>query len=104
MINFLQWATLCDAFLVEAEWFASGNLPSAKEYLRNGALSCGVHVALAHIFFLLGQGINKQTELLLDSNPGIVSSTATILRLCDDLGSAKVTQKHHFPFEIIERK
>lgn len=95
IIFFSQWATLCDAFLVEAEWFACSHLPSAKEYLENGAVSSGVHVVLAHIFFLLGQGINKETVQLLNSNPGIVSSTASILRLSDDLGSAKVIQKHY---------
>ncbi|KAA0056907.1 (3S,6E)-nerolidol synthase 1-like [Cucumis melo var. makuwa] len=79
----------CEAFLVEAEWFASGHFPSAKEYLENGAVSSGVHVVLEHIFFLLGQGINNKTLQLLDTNPATVSSTASILRLSDDLGSAK---------------
>lgn len=75
---------------MEAEWFASGHFPSAKEYLENGTVSSGVHVVLAHIFFLLGQGINNKTLQLLNTNPGIVSSTASILRLSDDLGNAKV--------------
>ncbi|CAK7351761.1 unnamed protein product [Dovyalis caffra] len=82
------WARLCNAFLVEARWFASGKLPSAEEYLKNGIVSSGVHV-LVHIFFLLGQGISKEKVELIDHNPGIISSTATILRLWDDLGSAK---------------
>ncbi|XP_023542184.1 (3S,6E)-nerolidol synthase 1-like [Cucurbita pepo subsp. pepo] len=90
-INSLQksWAKLCDAFLVESEWFVSGYSPSAKEYLRNGAVSSGVHVVLVHAFFLLGQTINHETVKLLDNDPEIISSTATILRLQDDLGSAK---------------
>ncbi|XP_021294536.1 (3S,6E)-nerolidol synthase 1 [Herrania umbratica] len=83
------WATLCRAFLVEARWFASGKLPKAKEYLENGITSSGVHTVLVHIFFLLGQGLNNQNVELIDSNPGMISSTATILRLWDDLGSAK---------------
>ncbi|KAE8652684.1 (3S,6E)-nerolidol synthase 1 [Cucumis sativus] len=84
-----SWTSLCEAFLVEAEWFASGHFPSAKEYLENGEVSSGVHVVLEHTFFLLGQGINNKTLQLLDTNPAIVSSTASILRLSDDLGSAK---------------
>ncbi|XP_017979010.1 PREDICTED: (3S,6E)-nerolidol synthase 1 [Theobroma cacao] len=83
------WATLCRAFLVEARWFASGKLPKAKEYLENGITSSGVHIVLVHIFFLLGQGLNNQHVELIDNNPGMISSTATILRLWDDLGSAK---------------
>ncbi|TMW83176.1 hypothetical protein EJD97_002621 [Solanum chilense] len=48
------WANLCNAFLKEAKWFASGELPTTDEYLKTMA-----------------------------------SSVATILRLWDDLGSAK---------------
>lgn len=81
---------MCNAFLVEAKWFASGDVPNADEYLKNGILSSGVHAVLVHLFFLLGQDITKENVELLDSNPGIIYSTAKILRLWDDLGSAKV--------------
>ncbi|KAL7212018.1 hypothetical protein ACSBR2_014805 [Camellia fascicularis] len=83
------WASLCNAFLVEAKWFASGHLPKPEEYLKNGVISSGVHVVLVHMFFLLGHNITKQNVNLVNDNPGIVTSTATILRLWDDLGSAK---------------
>lgn len=83
------WGSLCNAFLTEAKWFASGHLPKAEEYLENGIVSSGVHLGLVHIFFLLGRGITNETVQLIDSNPPVVSSIATILRLWDDLGSAK---------------
>ncbi|RVW86365.1 putative terpene synthase 13 [Vitis vinifera] len=83
------WASLCNAFLVEAKWFASGHVPKAEEYLKNGAVSSGVHVVLVHLFFLLGHCITKDNVDLVDDFPGIISSTATILRLWDDLGSTK---------------
>ncbi|KAG8634414.1 hypothetical protein MANES_17G030605v8 [Manihot esculenta] len=83
------WTSLCNAFLVEAKWFASGDVPNADEYLKNGILSSGVHAVLVHLSFLLGQDITKENVELLDSNPGIIYSTAKILRLWDDLGSAK---------------
>ncbi|XP_052289239.1 (3S,6E)-nerolidol synthase 1-like isoform X1 [Citrus sinensis] len=83
------WGSLCNAFLIEAKWFASGHLPKAEEYLENGIVSSGVHLVLVHIFFLLGHGITNETVQLIDSNPPIVSSVATILRIWDDLGSAK---------------
>lgn len=84
------WASLCNAFLMEAKWFASGHLPEAEEYLKNGVVSSGVHVLLVHLFFLLGQDITKESlDLIHDENNGIIRSTATILRLWDDLGSAK---------------
>ncbi|CAK7350845.1 unnamed protein product [Dovyalis caffra] len=84
-----QWKKLCNAFLVEAKWFALGKLPKAEEYLRNGIVSSGVHVVLVHMFFLLGQGINKETVDFVDGIPAIISYTAMILRLWDDLGTAK---------------
>ncbi|KAI4296531.1 hypothetical protein L6164_036481 [Bauhinia variegata] len=83
------WASLCKAFLVEAEWFASGKLPEAEEYLQNGIVSSGVHVVLVHIFFLLGEGITEEKVKIIDTIPGVISSSATILRLWDDLGSAE---------------
>ncbi|GMY37119.1 (3S,6E)-nerolidol synthase 1-like [Fagus crenata] len=82
------WASLCNAFLVEAQWFASGHSPKSEEYLKNGVISSGVHVVLVHIFFLLGQDITRETTDLIDSIPDIIFSSATILRLWDDLGSA----------------
>ncbi|KAA3478839.1 (3S,6E)-nerolidol synthase 1 [Gossypium australe] len=91
-INSLRkaWSTLFRAFLVEARWFNSENVPKANEYLENGIISSGVHIVLVHIFFLLGIGlINDQNVELIDNNPSIISSVATILRLWDDLGSAK---------------
>ncbi|KAF5475548.1 hypothetical protein F2P56_007346 [Juglans regia] len=84
------WASLCNAFLVEAQWFALGQSPKSKDYLENAIVSSGVHVVLVHTFFLLGQRITEETEDLVENMPGIISSPATILRLWDDLGSAMV--------------
>ncbi|KAG2689680.1 hypothetical protein I3760_09G149800 [Carya illinoinensis] len=83
-----MWASLCNAFLVEAQWFALGQSPKSKDYLGNAIVSSGVHVVLVHTFFLLGQRINEETEDLVENMPGIISFPATILRLWDDLGSA----------------
>ncbi|KAK7319569.1 hypothetical protein RJT34_04292 [Clitoria ternatea] len=83
------WKSLCEAFLVEAKWFASGNLPCAEEYLKNGIVSSGVHIVMVHAFFLLGHGLTKENVQIMDRNPAIISSPATILRLWDDLGNAE---------------
>ncbi|XP_028805341.1 (3S,6E)-nerolidol synthase 1 [Neltuma alba] len=83
------WGRLCEAFLIEAEWFASGKIPSAEEYLKNGIVSSGVHIVMVHIFFLLGQGITNESVQKIDCTPTIIASTATILRLWDDLGTAE---------------
>lgn len=65
-------------------------MPKADEYLKNGIISSGAHVVLVHMFFLLGEGTNKESANIVDDCPGIITSVATILRLWDDLGSAKV--------------
>ncbi|KAK1426562.1 hypothetical protein QVD17_15238 [Tagetes erecta] len=80
-----SWVTLCEAFLLEAKWFASRHIPKSDEYLKNGMVSSGVQVFLVHMFFLLGDGVCKENANLIDNNHGIVSSVSKILRLSDDL-------------------
>ncbi|CAI9279798.1 unnamed protein product [Lactuca saligna] len=83
------WINLFEAFLVEAKWFASGHLPNADEYLRNGIVSSGAEVVTVHMFFLLGCATNEDSATIIKDNPGITFCLAKILRLWDDLGSAK---------------
>ncbi|XP_031128625.1 (3S,6E)-nerolidol synthase 1-like [Ipomoea triloba] len=79
------WASLCNAFLTEAKWFASGHSPRAEEYLKNGITSSGIPMVLTNLFFLLGYGESTGTTDV----EGIISSVAAILRLLDDLGTAE---------------
>ena len=53
-------------------------------------MSSGVHLVMLHVYYLLGEEITTGKVELIESIPKIVSSAATILRLWDDLGSAKV--------------
>ena len=76
---------------------SSGQSPSAEEYLKNGVVSTGVHVTLTHVFFLLGEAISKETVELFDEDLDIISSSATVLRLWDDMGSAKVSLINYVP-------
>lgn len=93
----MQWASLCNAFLVEAKWFASKETPKAEEYLKNGIVSSGVHVVLIHSFFLLGLGASQMENTIISEDiSGIVSSVAAILRLWDDLGTAQVMNVFFF--------
>lgn len=82
--------TLCNAFLVEAKWFASGHIPKADEYLKNGMVTSGIQVFLVHMFFVIGDGKSNEHAGLISDNHAIISSVSTILRLWDDLGSAQV--------------
>ncbi|XP_021987716.1 (3S,6E)-nerolidol synthase 1 [Helianthus annuus] len=80
-----SWATLFDAFLVEAKWFASGHIPKSEEYLKNGLITIGVQVFLVHMFFLLGDGNTEEKANLIDNNHEIVSSVSNIFRISNDL-------------------
>ncbi|XP_031127000.1 (3S,6E)-nerolidol synthase 1-like [Ipomoea triloba] len=86
-IDYLKkaWTSLCNAFLTEAKWFASGHSPKADVYLKNGIISSGIPMVLTNLFFLLGYGESTGTTDI----EGIISSVAAILRLLDDLGTAK---------------
>ncbi|KAL9688822.1 hypothetical protein QQ045_033246 [Rhodiola kirilowii] len=90
MFCFLQWADLCNAFLLEAKWFANNHLPAPEEYLKNGTVSSGAYILLVHLFFLKGENMTSSSiDDLTDYSQGMSNSVATIFRLCDDLGSAK---------------
>ncbi|KAK4399009.1 Tricyclene synthase Oc15, chloroplastic [Sesamum angolense] len=82
-----SWANLCNAFLVEAKWLASGDLPAADRYLENGKVTTGAYVVLVHVFFLLDLG--KEGAIHLNNVLPLISNVATILRLSDDLGNAE---------------
>ncbi|KAJ0438606.1 putative (3S,6E)-nerolidol synthase [Helianthus annuus] len=70
-------------------------MPMADDYLKNGMVSTGAHVVIVHLFFLLGGGTNKESAIIINDNK-ISSCLAKILRLWDDLGSAKdVNQDGH---------
>uniref|UniRef100_A0A0A9BM36 TPS3 n=1 Tax=Arundo donax TaxID=35708 RepID=A0A0A9BM36_ARUDO len=91
-INHLKkaWAVLFDGFMVEAKWLATDQVPTAVDYLRNGVVTSGVPLAFAHVFFLLGDLAASDTAAkLTDHIPAVISCPAKILRLWDDMGSAK---------------
>ncbi|KAL0398701.1 UNVERIFIED_CONTAM: Tricyclene synthase Oc15, chloroplastic [Sesamum radiatum] len=84
-----SWASLCNAYLVEAKWFASGVSPTADMHLENGKISTGVYMVLVHLFFLLGLGRTNGDTINLPDISQLLSCVATILRLWNDLGGAK---------------
>ncbi|KAL6848541.1 hypothetical protein ACP4OV_021835 [Aristida adscensionis] len=92
-INHLRkaWARLFDGFMVEVKWLATDLVPAAEDYLRNGVVTSGMPLLFAHFFFLLGhdQAASHDAANLIDHIPPAISCSAKILRLWDDMGSAK---------------
>nr|QFQ50298.1 geraniol synthase [Atractylodes lancea] len=88
------WMDLVEAYLVEVEWVRRGTLPNLEDYIENGFTSSGTCMALVHLFFLISQGVTEENaRKLLDPYPKFFSLAGTILRLWDDLGTAKEEEK-----------
>ncbi|XP_051125828.1 monoterpene synthase TPS4, chloroplastic-like isoform X2 [Andrographis paniculata] len=87
------WIDTIEGYLIEAEWFKNGSVPSAEDYLRNGVATSGSYMALVNIFFLMGEGLTTQNvKLMAKPYPKLFSNSGTILRLWDDLGTTKEEQ------------
>ncbi|KAG9454294.1 hypothetical protein H6P81_007198 [Aristolochia fimbriata] len=87
------WAAMCRAFLAEKRWLTSGNLPESEVYMRNGMISSGVPMSLIHMFVMLGEGNKKETMNLLATLPDLISHSAMIFRLWNDMKNVKVHGK-----------
>lgn len=86
----VQWMDIFEAFLAEAQCFKRGYVPSLEEYLSNAVTTGGTYMALVHAFFLMGQGVKRENMVMLEPYPNIFSCSGKILRLWDDLGTARV--------------
>lgn len=87
---------MIEGFMVEAEWFNGGSAPNLEEYVENGVSTAGAYMALVHLFFLIGEGVTEENASLLSQKPypKLFSAAGRILRLWDDLGTAKVRTIH----------
>ncbi|XP_051207105.1 S-(+)-linalool synthase, chloroplastic [Lolium perenne] len=87
-INHLKkaWATLFDGFMVEGRWLSSNQVPTSEDYLRNGVITSGAPLVFLHIFFMLGHDL-RETDV--NHITSVVACPAKIMRLRDDMGSAK---------------
>ncbi|KAI7733443.1 hypothetical protein M8C21_002263 [Ambrosia artemisiifolia] len=76
------WIDYCEAMLLEARWFNNGYTPTLEEYMNNSRTSVAIPVVVSSVYFLDSY---VSTGEALDS---VIQSSATILRLADDLGTA----------------
>nr|QIQ55972.1 geraniol synthase [Nepeta rtanjensis] len=85
------WIDMIEGFMVEAKWFNGGIAPNLEEYIENGVSTAGAYMALVYLFFLIGEGVTDQNASLLIRKPypKLFSAAGRILRLWDDLGTAK---------------
>ncbi|XP_054779854.1 terpene synthase 10-like [Prosopis cineraria] len=83
------WADLCKSYLVEAKWYYGNYQPSLQEYLENAWISISAPVSLVHAYFLLTSSTKMEDLICLEEDSDIIRSSATILRLADDLGTSE---------------
>nr|QCT83300.1 geraniol synthase [Gardenia jasminoides] len=88
------WIDMIEGFMLEASWYNNGQVPNMEEYVENGVTTAGAYMALVHLFFLIGQGVTEDNvKLLMKPYPKLFSCSGRILRLWDDLGTAKEEQE-----------
>ncbi|KAF7082841.1 hypothetical protein CFC21_086688 [Triticum aestivum] len=87
-INHLRkaWATLFDGFMIEGKWLSTNQVPTSEDYLRNGIITSGAPLVFLHLFFMLGHDLTEGNK---DNIHRVISCPAKIMRLWDDMGSAK---------------
>ncbi|KAL1194647.1 Terpenoid synthase 3 [Cardamine amara subsp. amara] len=79
------WADMCATFLKEAKWYKSGYKPNFEEYMENGWISSSVPTILHHLFCLFS---DQTLDILVSYHHTVVRSSATILRLANDLATS----------------
>ena len=82
----MQWVTLFDGFMIEKKWLSSNQFPTSEDYLTNGIITSGAPLVFMHLFFMLGHDLTKD----IDHIHRVIACPAKIMRLWDDMGSAKV--------------
>nr|WRW51042.1 geraniol synthase [Uncaria rhynchophylla] len=88
------WIDMIEGFMLEASWYNNGQVPNMEDYVENGVTTAGAYMALVHLFFLIGQGVTEDNvKLLMKPYPKLFSCSGRILRLWDDLGTAKEEQE-----------
>ena len=85
-----QWADLCKSYLVEAQWYHRGHIPTLNEYLDNACVSISGPVALMHVHFLTSVSSIKEIHQCIERTENIVRYVSLIFRLTDDLGTSLV--------------
>nr|GMC87959.1 (-)-alpha-terpineol synthase-like [Ipomoea batatas] len=83
-----QWANLCKFYLLEVKWNLGGYAPSLDEYLDTAFVTNTGPLLLMHAYFCITNPINIEDLQHLEQYPGIIRSSAMILRLANDLGTS----------------
>ncbi|PWA72410.1 beta-myrcene synthase [Artemisia annua] len=82
------WGDLFKSFVVEANWYQSGHIPTLEEYLENGCISISGPVILMHVHFITSISSAEEIMQCMEISKDIVRYSSLIFRLTDDLGTS----------------
>ncbi len=92
-----SWSDLCKAFLQEAKWSNTKRIPSTlKEYIDNASISSSGGALLVPSYFTVvsqddnnnNNHITKEALDALTNYHGLLRSSCTVFRLCNDLATS----------------
>ena len=78
------------AYFHEAKWLHEGRIPTMEEYMSIARVSSGYPMLTATSFIGMGKIVTKEAFDWVISDPKIVTASAVIARLMDDITSHKV--------------
>ena len=81
---------LVRAYFHEAKWFHEGRIPTMEEYMRIALVTSGYYMLTTMSFIGMGEIVTKEAFDWVISDPKIITASAVICRLMDDISSHKV--------------
>ncbi|CBI31276.3 unnamed protein product, partial [Vitis vinifera] len=84
---------LVRAYFHEANWFHEGSIPTMEEYMRIALVTSGYYMLTTMSFIGMGEIVTKEAFDWVISDPKIITASAVICRLMDDISSHKFEQK-----------
>ncbi|XP_034677074.1 valencene synthase-like [Vitis riparia] len=84
---------LVRAYFHEAKWFHEGRIPTMEEYMRIALVTSGYYMLTTMSFIGMGEIVTKEAFDWVISDPKIITASAVIGRLMDDISSHKFEQK-----------
>ncbi|KAI3923142.1 hypothetical protein MKW98_018804 [Papaver atlanticum] len=87
-----SWEDICKAYLVEATWYYSGQIPTLEEYTNNAWITIAGPLVGIHAYCQLGghENITKEAlEYMNNNHSDLIRWSSMIFRLADDLATSK---------------
>ncbi|KAK9072759.1 hypothetical protein SSX86_009194 [Deinandra increscens subsp. villosa] len=82
------WQDLCNSYLIEARWFASGHTPPFDVFLDNACMSIGGIPVIKHAYLLTLTSVSEDALKQIGRAENMIRNASLIVRLTNDLGTS----------------